>query len=400
MANTTLKFGNGNWAIKEDSALAYSDQYDNFKALPFDFSRASSGTIVNKEGLIETVGNGIPRIDFSDSADGALLLEPQRTNLATYSEDFDNASWNKFNSAGSSTPIISSNYGISPDGTQNADRIQVSRGSDALDYSSVYKSITISSSSRYLSVWLKSLSGTPTIIIGQKNGVYVSQQITTEWVRYELDLGVGTFTELFLSVGGAYYASGVDESADFLAWGYQLEAASYATSYIPTQGSASTRVAESCKNSGSAQDFNSEEGVFYAEIAALANDGGYRIISLNDGSSLNRIQMYYSSAANRIIVEMKVSNVTQVGFYYTFSDATDIHKIAFKYKENDFALWVDGVEVGTDVSGSVFAENTLTELDFNIGTSSSSFPFYGKTKNIQVFTEALSDEELQKLTTI
>ena len=88
MANTTLKFGNGNWAIKEDSALAYSDQYDNFKPLPFDFSRASNATVVNKAGLIETVGNGIPRIDFLGNTQGALLLEPQRTNAITNSSEF------------------------------------------------------------------------------------------------------------------------------------------------------------------------------------------------------------------------------------------------------------------------------------------------------------------------
>ncbi len=394
MANTTLKFGNGNWAIKEDSALAYSDQYDNFKPLPFDFSRASSGTIVNKEGLIETVGNGIPRIDFSDSADGALLLEPQRTNLATYSEDFDNASWNKFNSAGSSTPIISSNYGISPDGTQNADRIQVSRGSDALDYSSVYKSITISSSSRYLSVWLKSLSGTPTIIIGQKNGVYVSQQITTEWVRYELDLGVGTFTELFLSVGGAYYASGVDESADFLAWGYQLEAASYATSYIPTQGSTSTRVAETCNNSGSAQDFNSEEGVLYAEISAL-HDSGHRYISLNNSSITNRITIELYPNTETLVSRLTTNGVQKAFLVATNIVKTNMNKIAVRYYLNNFSFWVNGNKISEDLT-DVPVPIGLNSLDFKQGNNSGDF--HGKVKNLQVFNKALTDRELEILT--
>ena len=63
MANT-LKFGNGNWATKEGSALAYNDENGNFKPLPFDFSRASNATVVNKDGLIEVVGSGQPRIDF------------------------------------------------------------------------------------------------------------------------------------------------------------------------------------------------------------------------------------------------------------------------------------------------------------------------------------------------
>ena len=94
MANT-LNVGNGNWATKEDSLLAYNSENGNFKPLPFDFTRASSATVVNKQGLIETVGSGEPRIDFSNDANGALKLEPQRTNLITYSEAFDNSYWSK-----------------------------------------------------------------------------------------------------------------------------------------------------------------------------------------------------------------------------------------------------------------------------------------------------------------
>ena len=94
MANT-LKFGAGQWATKEGSTLAYNDENDNYKPLPFDFTRASSATVVNKAGLIETVGNAIPRIDFLGNTQGALKLEPQRTNLITYSESFPNSYWIK-----------------------------------------------------------------------------------------------------------------------------------------------------------------------------------------------------------------------------------------------------------------------------------------------------------------
>ena len=85
-----LKFGNGTWATKKGSTLAYNDENNNFKPLPFTTTRDSGATRVNKEGLIEVVGNDIPRIDYTDSAEGALLLEPSRTNLITYSQDFSN----------------------------------------------------------------------------------------------------------------------------------------------------------------------------------------------------------------------------------------------------------------------------------------------------------------------
>ena len=71
-----------------------------YSALPesgvgdFTVSRNSIATRVNKSGLIETVGVNVPRIDYSDGTP-SLLVEPQSTNLLTYSEDFSNASWSK-----------------------------------------------------------------------------------------------------------------------------------------------------------------------------------------------------------------------------------------------------------------------------------------------------------------
>ena len=94
MANT-LNVGNGDWATKENSLLGYNSENGNYKPLPFDFTRASNGTFVNKSGLIETAANGVPRIDFLGNTKGALLLEPQRSNLITQSEAFGNSYWTK-----------------------------------------------------------------------------------------------------------------------------------------------------------------------------------------------------------------------------------------------------------------------------------------------------------------
>ena len=113
----TLKFGDGTWATKKGSTLAYNDENGNYKPLPFATTRSTSATRVNKQGLIEVVEGDRPRIDFSNDANGALLLEPSRSNLVTYSEDFSNAYWSK---SGSS---ITSDSVISPDGTLNADKL-------------------------------------------------------------------------------------------------------------------------------------------------------------------------------------------------------------------------------------------------------------------------------------
>ena len=83
-----LKFGNGTWATKKGSTLSYNDEGGNFKPLPFTTTRNSIATRVNKEGLIEVVGRDVPRIDYTDSADGVLLLENSATNVLPKSNNF------------------------------------------------------------------------------------------------------------------------------------------------------------------------------------------------------------------------------------------------------------------------------------------------------------------------
>ena len=83
---------------------------------------------------------------------------------------------------------------------------------------------------------------------------------------------------------------------------------------------------------------------------------------------------------------------------FTVTDVKDFHKVAFKYKVNDFALWIDGVEVGTDVNGSIFPASTLDRLEFGLGSGYST-PFYGRCKDLRYFDSALTDLELLTLTT-
>ena len=79
---------------------------------------------------------------------------------------------------------------------------------------------------------------------------------------------------------------------------------------------------------------------------------------------------------------------------YTVSDTTQFNKIAFSYKQDDFKLWIDGVQRATDDSGAT--PTGLNTLRFQDGNGS--FDFYGKTKAVAVFKEALSNDELELLT--
>jgi hypothetical protein len=123
-------------------------------------------------------------------------------------------------------------------------------------------------------------------------------------------------------------------------------------------------------------------------MAALADDSTNKVITLSDGTTSNRVQVYFNSS----------NGITgAVAGQASISYSTNIKlnsKVAFKYKTNDFALWVSGFKVGTDVIGS--SPNGLKEIDFDNGSGASNY--YGKTKEIGCYDTALTDAELEALT--
>ena len=81
--------------------------------------------------------------------------------------------------------------------------------------------------------------------------------------------------------------------------------------------------------------------------------------------------------------------------FRNLSISTEFNKVVIKHKQNDFAFWINGVEVATDTIGNT--PIGLKELSFDDGVGGSDF--YGKVKEITVINEALTDEQLQLLTT-
>jgi len=407
-----VKLGNGNWAVKEDKLLAYNDNSGKFFNKEFDFARGSIATYVGKDGLIKSAASDVPRIDFSDSTNGALLLEPQSTNLLTYSEDFSQSAWGFFNGT-----IVVSNQITSPDGSSLADRIECGINGNLTP---IFDYINITNGEYYtFSVFAKkgeidkfSISGQEDLlanasfnlttgnIISTNGSGYVNstiEEFSNGWYRCSVTaLASGTRSGRFILYAGI--SGDVPDLGDGIYYfAAQQEQGSYATSYIPSlSGSATTRLADVCNNSGSAQDFNSEGGVLYAEIAALANDLTRRIITITDSTLNSIVKLEYKNTSNQIEAVLYNGN-TECLILHTLSDETEFNKIAFKYKQDDFSLFVNGIKVGTDTSGAVFTPNTLNNLSFYQGNSNN---LYGKVKDLQVFTEALTDEQLAALTTI
>ena len=337
------------------------------------FARASSAVRVNQSDLLETVTTGVPRLDYSDGGCPSLLLEPQSTNLMTYSEDF--TQWSVIG-----TPIVTSNYSISPKGILEADRIQLDLGDKVYLTSNQSGSLTFS-------IYLK---GSGTVDLRDSdNSSRLTVALTNQWVRYSF-----SFNEPISNI----QISQVTGSSDFSAWGAQLEQQSYATSYIATAGAIATRLAETASKTGLASYINSTEGVLYFSAKALANNLTFRFISLSDGTTANCIQVYWRTSSNQLVFAYIKNSVITSNITYTLSDITQLNKYAVKWKENDFALWINGVEVAVNSNGGVLTSSILNRLAFDNGSGSS--VFYSETKDLRVYNTALTDAELTTLTTL
>jgi len=365
---------------------------------------AQSGDTIKLRGLndckigsvsVQEIKTDTPRIDFTNNTDGHLLLEPQSTNLVPYSQDFQQG-WSVADAT------ITPNSITSPSGQDNAFTLTTSASGGT-----VQETLTISNGNLTFSLFVK--KGTTngvrlridaaTDVNGYFNindGTIFSQTddakievINADWYRVSISASVTSFVKasIYTTDGTTSY----DNGAVYI-WGAQLEQLPYATSYIPTNGSTVTRDGETCTGAGEAADFNSSEGVLYAEIAALADDISQQI-GVYGGSSTKQLRI---EIANSVIRAQLYNGAYQANMSST-QTVTNFNKIAFKWKVNDFALWINGTEVDTDSSGTTFSAATLDNINFSAQNGSSS-KAQAKVKALRVYKEALSDTDLGTLT--
>ncbi len=334
---------------------------------------------VNNISVKEADRDNVPRIDYTGGGCPHILAEPQRTNLITYSEDFSQSYWTKQSGV---TPTYNTTETLSPDGTYNATKF-IGNGSSGVLKGGISVTGVIARS-----VYLKSITGTVNAVLKDPN-LTVTQKtltVTEEWQRFELIESNGTSTQ-------GIWIDDIPASGIYV-WGAQLEAGSYATSYIPTSGSTVTRNQDIFTRDGIGSLINSPEGVLFVEMAALSDDGTLRCITLSDGGITNRVLIIYNTTSNSIRAVVVSNAGTSFDELHTVTSTLDFHKIAIKWKLNDFAFWIDGVEVATDTSGA--APIGLDRIVFDVGNGT--YDFYGKVKQLQVYNTALTDEQLEALT--
>ena len=351
----------------------------------FTFSRSGTATRVNKDGLIETVDSNVPRLDYSDSNCPSLLLEPTRTN---YLLNSNNASqWSTFTSNGTITR--EANYSTAPDGTQTATRLQASVTGSG--YALLFpRTFTLTSGSYSLSVYVKSnTQSNQEVAFYGLNTTVTNYTVTDEWQRLEL---TGTASgQAYILLGILTENAGYTNPIDISVWGGQLEAGSYPTSYIPTEGSAETRLKDECLNGGDIDLFNITEGTFFVD-ATPYDSGNVTVIGLSIGNDAQKIifQFQTNGTQVRIFSSGGVSSYLSLTF-------NQRNKIAVTFKENEYKFFINGALVGSDTSATV--PTGMDRLNFSNRTNTANH-FEGKVYDTRVYNRVLTEAEAIELTTL
>ena len=231
----------------------------------WDVDRNSTATYFDANGVLQTAAVNQPRIDYS-TGEGRLLVEGQSTNLVLRSEDFGNAYWAKFNTS------ILQNQDVAPDGSLTADILventelsshQVERNIGVFSTGTIFSGNVFlkkqGDSDRHID--LRIGRGGPEIIRVDLSAASIVS-IGDSIIHSEIMELVNGFFKISWTVsissnsGGLvqYFNIRLIKDGDFIyqgdgtsgvyIWGAQLEQASSPSSYIKTEASQVTRLAD------------------------------------------------------------------------------------------------------------------------------------------------------------
>jgi len=290
----------------------------------------------------------VPRLSYMYGSCPALLLEPQRTNLCLWSQNFDDANWGK------TTASVTANQATAPDGTNTMDLLVFSATAGRLT-----QGVATTNGATYtFSVWLATQSGTQTVEIGNINlGVWQTVTVTTTPTRFSVTQ-VASSTSRFPGIQstGAY---------SILAWGGQCELGAYPTTYIPTTTASATRIADSFSRSNIYTNglITSSGGTWFVELITPHKFRDSTNL-LRIGDSNNGINVNGGTATYGFVISKAVGGTAS---NILFSTLTTTAKIAIKWNGTSADVFVNGTK---QVSATSFTPTIMEDLT---GTGGSQF---------------------------
>jgi hypothetical protein len=375
-------------AYKEDKLYSVIPNDDDGD---FDFSRSSKGTRVNKGGFIEEMDNDIPRLDYP-LLNGVvqdcptLLLEPERTQLAEYTNAISSA-----NGYILTNGTLTTNDDIAPDGSNHASTFKSTSANGQFQ-----KVKTGSSGTEYtVSAYVKRKTGTGKVYLRAVENTNTEVTIYDYWTRVSLTV---TSTSTSIRYGIALETSG-DE---VYVWGFQVEVGSYPTSLIPNTSTGEiTRLVDNAQIASGAEDIigSQNEGTLFIdlEIPYDTTSSDYFQFSISDQNALdNRVFINFRSGKAQFQV-FSGNPTVGVGFCDTPTPKNIRLKIAGSYETDNFVLFKDGfLADDIDTGGTV---NFTTQMEsIRFADQGNGLKFQAKVYETMFFKEALTQSELEALT--
>ena len=348
------------------------------------FSRSTTGTYVDSNGIIQTAAIDAPRFDHDPTTGESLglLIEESRTNEFPYSEDFTNSSWTNVNTS------VTLNAATAPDNTLTANRLQIG-ATNGVIYNNTVGGVTSNST---ISVWVKAVSPGTNDVFRLVSAGALSADITatSQWVRYNF-----TSTSQLSSLHGIVRPAD-NTAADVYVWGAQFEEnKTFPTSYIPTSGSTVTRAADLASITGTnfSSWYNQSEGTMFIrdKVNPSASYSMAWVLqnttNLNDGSVSNYL---YTPSGSWILD----SRNTGVNFDLSQSNVPGTFvKRAAGLKNGDLALALNG-SISTSQTGTITASTSL----LYIGQRPPFYFYNGHIARLTYYPYRLPDATLQEIT--
>lgn len=368
-----------------------------------------------------------PRFDYDPVtlAPKGLLIEEARTNLLTYSEQFDNAAWIK------SAVTITANATTSPDGTVDAEKMaenttSVSQFLVRQTYASfvagaytftfyakaaerIWTYFEVGNTYANVNLSTGALGTTGQFSTGWTFGSASATAVGNGWYRCSITSTCTTPGSYF---GGKIHTADANNSIAYagtigsgiFVWGAQLEAGASATSYIPTVASTVTRSADVATMTGTnfSSWYNQSEGTFVVNLTPTGLPVGAsntRYLEANDGTANNRKPLLFAAPAGTSAAQYRVAGADQAVLTSSagaFAVGVNL-RAATAYAVNDFGASYNGATALTDTSGSV--SNTATQLTIGYATSGAGSEIYnGHIRQIAYYNTRLPNAQLQSLT--
>jgi hypothetical protein len=329
--------------------------------------RATTATRVNSAGLIESVAINVPRLDYPPLGGcPSILVEPERINRFKHSQDI--SLW--FEPDENVTLTSNTTDTISPDGTNNASKITIgSSGIIKRSYQITNSVAGVGTFSGYVKAGTSNqitlfttlgsiniLYNLSTLAITATNGTGTITSVGNGWYRI-----TATNTLIASEVLQVIYTNTAGQT--IYIWGFQVEAGSNATSYIPTVAAIVTRNADVISKTGVSSLIGQTEGTLYAEINISTFNYGI-FFSINDGTSANRIQMY-KFTDNKIYCDRQSATQSATTSISSSALSVGTYKVAFAYESGTSYLYINGAQVGA-TSAATFTFGSMGKV--NIGS--------------------------------